>query len=99
MNEIVIEGLGKTFHTKDGTVEALKNVNLTIKKGDICGIIGMSGAGKSTLAAKTYVNIIAVKEGNEDDKGIKALVEALHSDEVKDFINDKYDGAVIPYTE
>ena len=38
-------------------------------------------------------------EGNEDDKGIKALVEALHSDEVKDFINDKYDGAVIPYTE
>lgn len=50
-------------------------------------------------AAKTYVNIIAVKEGNEDDKGIKALVEALHSDEVKDFINDKYDGAVIPYTE
>ena len=50
-------------------------------------------------AAKTYVNIIAVKEGNDDDKGIKALVEALHSDEVKDIINDKYDGAVIPYTE
>lgn len=50
-------------------------------------------------AAKTYVNIIAVKEGNEDNEGIKALVEVLKSDEIKDFINKKYDGAVIPYEE
>lgn len=50
-------------------------------------------------AAKTYVNIIAVKEGNEDNEGIKALVEVLKSDEIKDFINEKYDGAVIPYEE
>ena len=39
----------KSFDTKDGTVEALKNVNLSIESGDIYGIIGMSGAGKSTL--------------------------------------------------
>lgn len=50
-------------------------------------------------AAKTYVNIIAVKEGNEDNEGIKVLVEVLKSDEIKDFINEKYDGAVIPYEE
>lgn len=49
MSEIVIENLSKTFLAKDGTVEALKNVNLTIGSGDIYGIIGMSGAGKSTL--------------------------------------------------
>ncbi|MDY5498149.1 MAG: methionine ABC transporter ATP-binding protein [Anaerobutyricum sp.] len=49
MSEIVIENLCKTFSTKDGTVEALKNVNLNIESGDIYGIIGMSGAGKSTL--------------------------------------------------
>ncbi len=49
MSEIVIEHLSKTFVTKDGTVEALKDVNLTIHSGDIYGIIGMSGAGKSTL--------------------------------------------------
>lgn len=48
-------------------------------------------------AAKTYVNIIAVKEGNENNEGIKALVEVLKSDEIKQFINDTYDGAVIPF--
>ena len=48
-------------------------------------------------AAKTYVNIIAVKEGNEDSEGIVALVDALKSDEIKDFINETYNGAVIPY--
>ena len=46
---IKIENLSKTFSVADGTVEALKNVNLTINDGDIYGIIGMSGAGKSTL--------------------------------------------------
>ena len=46
---ISIEGLSKTFRTADGTVEALKNVSLTVNDGDIYGIIGMSGAGKSTL--------------------------------------------------
>ena len=49
MSEIVIENLYKSFDTKDGTVEVLKNVNLSIESGDIYGIIGMSGAGKSTL--------------------------------------------------
>ena len=49
MSEIVIENVCKTFQSKDGTVNALKNVNLTIEAGDIYGIIGMSGAGKSTL--------------------------------------------------
>lgn len=48
-------------------------------------------------AAKTYVNVIAVKEGNENSEGIKALVDVLKSDEIKQFINDKYDGAVIPF--
>lgn len=48
-------------------------------------------------AAKTYVNVIAVKEGNENNEGIKALVEALKSDEIKQYINDNYDGAVIPF--
>lgn len=48
-------------------------------------------------AAKTYVNVIAVKEGNENNEGIKALIDVLKSDEIKQFINDKYDGAVIPF--
>lgn len=47
--------------------------------------------------AKTYVNVIAVKEGNENSEKIKALVDVLKSDSIKKFINEKYDGAVIVY--
>lgn len=46
---IEIRSLSKAFTDKNGTVDALKNISLDIKKGDICGIIGLSGAGKSTL--------------------------------------------------
>ena len=50
-------------------------------------------------AAQTYVNVIAVKEGNENLDSIKTLVEVLKSNEIKDFINTTYDGAVIPFEE
>ena len=41
---------------------------------------------KILKAAKTYVNIIAVKEGNEKEEKIQALVKALKSDEIKEYI-------------
>ena len=50
-------------------------------------------------AAKTYVNIIAVKEGNEENLGVQALVDVLKSDEIRNYINETYDGAVIPYDD
>ncbi len=50
-------------------------------------------------AAKTYVNVIAVKEGNEDSEGVQALVKVLKSDDIKKFIDEKYDGAVIAFEE
>lgn len=50
-------------------------------------------------AAQTYVNVIAVQEGNEDSDKIKALVDVLKSDEIKDFITENYDGAVIPFED
>ncbi|MDD6057794.1 MAG: ATP-binding cassette domain-containing protein, partial [Clostridiales bacterium] len=49
MPAVEVRHLYKTFQAKEGTVEALKDVSLTIEAGDIYGIIGMSGAGKSTL--------------------------------------------------
>ena len=46
---IEIKHVSKTFQMKDGAVNALHDINLTIPDGSIYGIIGMSGAGKSTL--------------------------------------------------
>lgn len=50
----------------------------------------------SSEAAQTYANILAVKEGHENDPAIQALYAALTSDKVKDYINSTYDGAVVP---
>lgn len=47
-------------------------------------------------AAKTYANLLVVKEGNENNEGIQALAKALNSDEVRDYINDNYQGSVLP---
>ena len=47
------------------------------------------------IAGTAYVNVLAVKEGRENDEAIKALVDALKSDEVKAFINETYGGGVV----
>ena len=47
-------------------------------------------------AATAYANVLVVKEGHENDEGIQALLAALESDEVKAFIDETYDGAVVP---
>ncbi|WP_251212452.1 MetQ/NlpA family ABC transporter substrate-binding protein [Adlercreutzia murintestinalis] len=46
-------------------------------------------------AAEAYVNVIAVKDGNQDAEKIQALVNALQSDAVKQFIEDNYNGSVV----
>lgn len=48
-------------------------------------------------AARTYVNVIAVREGAENHKDVQALVEVLKSEEIKQFINETYQGAVVPF--
>lgn len=47
-------------------------------------------------AAQTYANIVAVKEGSEEAPAVLALVEALHSDTIQEFINTNYNGSVLP---
>jgi D-methionine transport system substrate-binding protein len=47
-------------------------------------------------AAQTYANILVVAAGHEDDPGIQALVKALTSDKTRQFIEDNYNGAVVP---
>lgn len=50
-------------------------------------------------AAQAYVNVLAVREGTENDPKIQALVKALQSQTVKDYIDSTYDGAVVPLFE
>ena len=76
---------------------AVINGNYAVEAGLSVADDAIAYEASDSEAAKTYVNIIAVKEGNEDSEGIVALVDALKSDEIKDFINETYNGAVIPY--
>lgn len=50
----------------------------------------------ASIAATTYGNIVAVQEGHEKDDAILALIDALTSDTVKQYIEDTYEGAVVP---
>ena len=47
-------------------------------------------------SAQTYANVLVVKEGNENNPAILALVDALKTEEVRKFIEDTYEGAVVP---
>ena len=73
------------------------NGNYALEAGFSVGKDSIAYESSDSEAAKTYVNVIAVKEGNENLPKIKALVEALKSDDIKKYINDTYDGAVIPF--
>lgn len=77
MEEIIRAiNISKTFQTSEGTVDAVKDVNFSIEKGDIFGIIGLSGAGKSTLVR--CLNLLEKPDKGEifvDDKDIMKLKE------------------------
>lgn len=81
----------------DETAFVVLNGNYACEAGFSVAKDALAYESSDSDAAKTYVNIIAVKEGNEESDGIKALVKVLKSDEIKNFINETYDGAVIPY--
>ena len=73
------------------------NGNYALAAGFSVGQDSIAYEKSDSEAAQTYVNVIAVKEGNETNPGVQALVEVLKSDDVKQYINDTYDGAVIPF--
>ena len=84
---------------KDEVAFVVLNGNYALQAGYSVSKDSIAHETSDSEAAKTYVNIIAVKEGNEDREAIKALVDVLKSDEIKDFINEKYDGAVVPFDD
>jgi D-methionine transport system substrate-binding protein len=73
------------------------NGNYALEAGLSVGKDSIAYEKSDSEAAKTYVNIIAVKSGHENDEAIQALVKALQSQEIKDYINETYDGAVVPF--
>ena len=75
------------------------NGNYALEAGYSVGKDALTYEKSDSEAAKTYVNVIAVKEGNENNPAIKALVDTLKSDTIKQYINDTYDGAVIPFED
>ena len=82
---------------KDEVAYVVLNGNYALEAGFSVGKDSIAYEASDSVAADTYVNIIAVKEGNEDNAAIKALVEVLKSDAIKDYIKATYDGAVVPF--
>ena len=84
---------------KDEVAFVVLNGNYALQAGYSVSKDSIAHETSDSEAAKTYVNIIAVKEGNEDNEAVNALVDVLKSDEIKDYINETYDGAVVPFEE
>ena len=97
--EIVELAAEQVARVADETAYIVLNGNYALQAGYSVSKDALAYEKSDSEAAKTYVNVIAVKEGNENSDKIKALVAALKSDEIKDFINEKYDGAVIPFDD
>lgn len=75
---------------------AVINANYVLEAGFNVENDALQKEDKDSEAAQTYANIIAVKAGDENSETIKALLAALQSDKVKDYINETYQGAVVP---
>lgn len=81
----------------DEVAYVVLNGNYALEAGYSVANDAIAYEASDSLAADTYVNVIAVYEGNEESEKIQALVAALRSEEVQQFIADTYDGAVVFY--
>lgn len=97
--EIVELEAAQVARVVDETSFVVLNGNYALQAGFSVSKDALAYETSDSEAAKTYVNVIAVKEGSENNEAIKALVDVLKSDDVKKYINDTYDGAVLPYEE
>lgn len=75
---------------------AVINGNYALEAGFTAGEDALATEDSASEAAQTYANVLVVKDGRENDPAIQALLSALESQEVKDFINSTYNGAVVP---
>ena len=83
-------------NVRDSVALAVINGNYALQAGLNAGTDALAVEDAASISATTYANILVVKEGNEQAEKIQALVKALQSQEVKDYINNTYSGAVVP---
>lgn len=84
---------------KDEVAFVVLNGNYALEAGLSASKDALAYEKAESKAAQTYANIIAVKAGNEEDEGVQALVNVLKSEDIKNFIQTKYDGAVVAAEE
>ena len=89
-----IEAAQITAHLADLDL-AVVNGNYAVQAG-LKATDALAIEGKDSEAANLYGNILVVKEGNEKNPAILALADALRTDKVRKFIEDNYDGIVVP---
>ena len=94
--EIVEMEAAQIAGVRDSVALAVINGNYALQAGLNAGTDALAVEDAESISATTYANILVVKEGNEETEKTLALKKALLSEEVKNYINDTYSGAVVP---
>ena len=94
--DIVQMEAAQIANIRDSVALAVINGNYALQAGLNAGTDALAVEDAESISATTYANVLVVKEGNENSEKIQALVKALLSQEVKDYINSTYSGAVVP---
>ncbi|MBO7697835.1 MAG: metal ABC transporter substrate-binding protein, partial [Erysipelotrichaceae bacterium] len=85
--------------SKDDAALVILNGNYALAAGLNVSKDAIAYEKSDSSAAKTYVNVVAVKAGNENNEAIKTLVSVLTSQTIQDYIEKTYEGAVVPFEE
>ena len=94
--EIVEMEAAQIAGVRDSVALAVINGNYALNAGLNAGTDAIATEDPNSVSAQTYANVLVVKEGNENTEKTQALLKALTSQEVKDYINETYSGAVVP---
>lgn len=97
--EIVELEAAQISRVRDEAAVVVLNGNYALEAGLSVAKDSIAFESASSNAAETYVNVVSVKAGNENNEGIKALCEVLQSQAIIDFINEKWDGSVVPFVK
>ena len=94
--EIVEMEAAQIANVRDSVELAVINGNYALQAGLNAGKDALAVEDAASISASTYANILVVREGNENTEKTQALIKALKSEAVKNYINNTYSGAVVP---